>query len=268
MVNTSVFTKKSIVELYFKWITKDSTFRTQSSQETGGSACTGLELTFKSSQTGGSDGNEGDPDAGPVFEEGRNPFLLLAQEVGFGVKGSLEEDTSTEWTLLMCLLRSHYEAYLSIERTEDIGEVTFGDESTFGIGRITGSFRLKHGFASVFLKISPMACEIQPYSLVLIQRKTIPSSVISEMNWTHKELNEKALGKGDQADRIDAVRPSLKRITDLLHPKGHPRATTKLIGGGAAGWAVVTYDLEWCKVYRFYGLIRVEKPIPADIKNN
>jgi hypothetical protein len=42
----------------------------------------------------------------------------------------------------MSLVRSHYEASLSIEGTEDNNdEVTFGHESASGIDRVTGSRR-------------------------------------------------------------------------------------------------------------------------------
>jgi hypothetical protein len=61
--------------------------------------CTGAfgqELVTDSSQADGSDGNRDHSDTDPVFEEGKEPFLLLAKEVGFGVEGSLEENTSTE----------------------------------------------------------------------------------------------------------------------------------------------------------------------------
>jgi hypothetical protein len=39
--------------------------------------------------------------AGPVLEEGKDPFLLLTKELGFGAEGSLEENTSTECTIFM-----------------------------------------------------------------------------------------------------------------------------------------------------------------------
>jgi hypothetical protein len=112
------------------------------------------------------------PARGPVLEEGADPFLLLAREVGFGVEGSLGGNTSTEWALFMALLRSHYEQYLPIEGTKDNNdEVTFGRELVSGINGVTGFFRRKNGIVSAFFKIAVMGREMVPFSLICYNRK-------------------------------------------------------------------------------------------------
>jgi hypothetical protein len=123
--------------------------------------CTGAlgqQLVTSSSQTDSSNVKEDHSDVNPVFEEGADPFLLLAKEVGFGPEGGLEEETYTEWALFMSLIRSHYEQYLPIKTTEDDDRVTFGDELASGIDGVTGSFRRKNGIFSIFFKYRTVHC--------------------------------------------------------------------------------------------------------------
>jgi hypothetical protein len=80
------------------------------------------------------------------------------------------------------------------------------------------------------------------------------------MNRSYKELNEKALEKGDQADRIDAVEPFLEKITYLTVWDSRHCATATLVSDGSSGWAVAIYDVRWSKVYNARGLIRPRTP--------
>jgi hypothetical protein len=53
---------------------------------------------------------------------------------------------------------------------------------------------------------------------LLNRGKRTPNSVVVEMNRSHKELNEKALGEDDQTGRADAVEPVLRRSSASRPP--------------------------------------------------
>jgi hypothetical protein len=77
---------------------------------------------------------------------------------------------------------------------------------------------------------------------LLNRGKRTPNSVVVEMNRSHKELNEKALGEDDQTGRADAVEPFLKKIIGFTVSDGRHCATATLVGDGTSGWAVAIYD--------------------------
>jgi hypothetical protein len=100
---------------------------------------------------------------------------------------------------------------------------------------VTGSFRCKNEFVSVFFKTFFPPGAVLAYSELLESDKTAPHSLRVVLNQSHRKLDEIALGNDDHAGRADVVEPFLEEITDLTLSDGRYYTTARSVGDGKSG---------------------------------